>query len=326
MTKKYHVCTFFNRYYLFKGLAQYYSLVKTSTNFTWWVLCMDDKVYEILSRMQLKGVRLIRLVDIENDDLLEAKSDRTETEYCWTIKPSLIDYIFSKYKEVKELLYLDSDIYFFSDIKQVYSLTSKYQIAVAPHNFPKTMKSRVSDTGKFNAGVVYFKRKNEGLKCLKRWKQQCIDWCYFRLEDGKLGDQMYLDEWPKKYKSLLEFKHVGINLAPWNVGDHKISKPKDRGVKVDQSPLIFYHFHQFKLKGVNEFDRSYGYSIPKEAGQIIYRRYESEIKKAIKNVRLQDHGFNYGIEESNLKKSVRGLAIKTLAPVVWRLKSLLTRT
>ena len=39
------------------------------------------------------------------------------------------------------------------------------------------------------------------MKCLKKWTNQCLEWCYYKLEDGKMGDQKFLDEWPKLYKS-----------------------------------------------------------------------------------------------------------------------------
>ena len=32
-----------------------------------------------------------------------------------------------------------------------------------------------------------FRRDPQGLACLKLWRDQCIEWCYYRHEDGKMN-------------------------------------------------------------------------------------------------------------------------------------------
>ena len=48
------------------------------------VLCMDNKTYEILEIFGIENVNCIALNQIENKDLLNAKSTRSIAEYCWT--------------------------------------------------------------------------------------------------------------------------------------------------------------------------------------------------------------------------------------------------
>ena len=33
-----------------------------------------------------------------------------------------------------------------------------------------------------------------GLKALKWWRDRCLEWCYARIEDGKFGDQFYIED------------------------------------------------------------------------------------------------------------------------------------
>ena len=40
-------------------------------------------------------------------------------------------------------------------------------------------------------------------------------------------------------------QHRGANVAPWNVGDYRLSE-QDGAVYVDGVPLVFFHFHGFK--------------------------------------------------------------------------------
>ena len=315
---KYHLCTFFNRNYLYKGLAQYKSLEKTSSNFTIWILCMDNTTYNLLSKLIMKNAKLVKLEEIENKELLKVKKDRSEAEYCWTVKPTFMKYIFNKNKNINKLLYVDADIAFFQDVRKVFNEAGEKSIGIAPHNFTDNIKKRVKRTGKFNAGVVYLKKDREGLRCLERWRKQCIKWCYWRVEDGKLGDQMYLDEWPIRYKNIKIFTHKGVNLAPWSEGKYSLTK-NNSDIYVDDKLLIFYHFHQFKILANNKYDRSSGYKLTNDVIELIYKPYEKLIKESIMGVKRIDSKFRYGIEKQSRINNLKVWFMKKGAHFYWKL-------
>jgi hypothetical protein len=282
---------------------------------------MDEKAYEILSKLNLKHAKLIKTKDIETPEVVKIKKDRNKGEYSWTLKSVLMNYLFHKYKKLDHLFYLDGDIYFYDDIKLVYEDIGTKSIALAPHRFPRSMKGRTKRTGVFNAGVLYLKKDKTGLKALKRWKKQCIEWCYWRLEDGKLGDQMYLDEWPKLYKNIHQFSHKGINLAPWNVDEYKLSR-RNGNIFVDDQPLIFYHFHQFKVFTDYSIQESHGYQISKDAKNIIYGPYVDAVLDTIKKVKNIDPKFNEGLDKKEAQSGFKNYFIKKLTPIYWKIKSL----
>ena len=78
------LCTLYNSLYLDKGLVLYDSLCECAKDFKLYVLCMDDKCYEVLADLHQEHTIPIRLSDFENGDekLLKAKENRSFGEYC----------------------------------------------------------------------------------------------------------------------------------------------------------------------------------------------------------------------------------------------------
>ena len=105
------LCTLYNSLYLDKGLVLYDSLCECAKDFKLYVLCMDDKCYEVLTDLHQEHHIPIRLSDFErgDDSLLKAKANRSAGEYCWTCSSSFIRYILNKYNE-PICTYIDSDI------------------------------------------------------------------------------------------------------------------------------------------------------------------------------------------------------------------------
>ena len=84
-------------------------------------------------------------------------------------------------------------------------------IAISEHFHNETIG------GKYCVQFMYFRNDIEGRKCLKWWKERCIEWCYARYEDGKYGDQKYLDSFPLLFENVYIIKNRGVGIAPWNM-------------------------------------------------------------------------------------------------------------
>ena len=291
----YHFCTLFDRNYLFKGLALHASLQRHCQAFTLHILCMDALTMEVLERLQLPNVRLIALDHFEDEALRQAKTGRTAGEYCWTCTPSLPLYVFEHNPEISLVTYLDADLLFFSDPTPIYDEFGDNSIVIVEHRFVERLKHLVSN-GIYNVEWVSFRRDESGMECLRWWRDRCNEWCYNRLEDGKLGDQKYLDDWIERFSGVHVLQHVGAGVAPWNFGNYRIT---ERGgqIYIDDSPLIFYHFHQFRsLKWGKYFWVSDFFKTDKEPPAIIYRAYEKAIASAIQRVQKVFPEFQHGID------------------------------
>lgn len=311
-------CTYFDKNYLLKGLALHSSLLKYNPQAELWILCMDTYTKKILDELELKGVTTIALVDFEDKELLKAKKTRSLVEYYWTCTPSLPLFIFRNNLAIGKVIYLDADIYFYSSINPAFKELGNKSILTVEHRLPKRQKSRIKTLGRFNVGFQIFNRDSESLKCLERWRKQCLKWCYWRVEDGKLGDQLYLDEWPNLYKSLVISQNLGINAAPWNITQFKISE-KDGYVYINNDRLICYHFEKYGIISENNFEYSSCYRLSRSLIEYVYKPYEEEIKTQIKLIKSIDKEFKIIPPKKNIKENIRNHLIKLFGPIYWDL-------
>lgn len=294
---KYNFCTLFDKNYLTRGLVLYNSLLLQSKVFHLWILCLDQETFDLLSKLNFKNITLIKLVDIEDAELLVAKNNRSHGEYCWTLGSVFTHYVLNTNPELNHITYLDSDMYFYSPPQPIYDEMGKNSVLIIKHNYVQRLKY-LEKKGLYNVAMVVFKNDDIGKACIKDWKNDCIQWCYNKDEEGRFGDQKYLDYWSQKYQNVHILKHKGGDVAPWNVEQYKITE-KNNQIFIDEDLLIFYHFHTFKIITDNKFILySSFYSLDKQVKKYIYEPYIKEIQKAIKMVKDVDLNFSYDYNKS----------------------------
>lgn len=242
-----YFCTYFDSNYLLRGLVLYRSLRRHCPDFKLWVLCLDEAVFQELDRMHLPGIELIPLTDFEAGDepLRAAKANRSRVEYYFTCTPSLPLYVLKRFPDVDLMVYLDSDLFFFSGMEDLFARLGDYSIAMMGHRFPPRLRSR-EKFGLYNVGWLAFRRDENGLACLNWWRERCLEWCYDRLEGNRFADQKYLDEWPDRFDKVVVLDDPGANLAPWNLDGHEVEF-QDGQCRVNGRPLIFYHFQGVQM-------------------------------------------------------------------------------
>lgn len=267
------------------GFSLYSSIQKHFGDFHLWILSLDNKSYDFLKKQSLENVTLISLDEVESDDVLVAKGNRTWQEYCWTLSPVLPSYILNKNPDIDHITYLDSDIFFYSDPEPIYNEIGNASIMIIPHRFPERLR-HLEVNGIYNVQMVYFKRDKIGEKCLNRWREQCIEWCYYKLENNRLGDQKYLDVWPQNYDNVCVLKNEQSGVALWNIEKYNVSV-KDDQIYIDGLPLIFYHFHMFKFYSSNIYSSgSVNYNLNFSAIRPIYEIYTNQLVLIVSNLNV----------------------------------------
>jgi len=283
----YNYCTLFDSHYLSRGLAMYESLLKYSQSFHLYIYSFDRLSYKLLLELQLDNVTVIGLHEFEDEELLEVKTTRTLGEYCWTCTPSVIKHAIATYN-LEACTYLDADLYFFSDPSVLIDEMGRNSVLITEHRYtPKYDQAATS--GIFCVQFMTFKNNADGLLVLDWWRNACIDWCYARFENGKFGDQKYLDDWPQRFDGVHILKHLGGGLAPWNVQQYDMSR-----LGFD---IVFYHFHGFKFIENNKLDCG-GYQLKKDVLNSIYKPYICHLQRIERQLSAAFQEYNSSISLS----------------------------
>jgi SAM-dependent methyltransferase len=245
---RYEFCTLFDSNYLPRGLVLYRSLVEHCPEFVLRVYCFDRETARVLDELNLPGLRVVPLEDLESHDegLLAVKPTRAPVEYCWTSTPAVCLHALETEPEVSSITYLDADLMFFSSPKPVFEELGDASVLIVPHRYAPEYRKFEEESGTFNVEWLTFRRDSNGLEALSWWRERCLEWCYHRYEDGKMGDQKYLDDWPVRFAGVHSLQHPGAGLAPWNIGQYELAE-RDGRVTVDGRELIFYHYHSLRI-------------------------------------------------------------------------------
>lgn len=240
-----HFCTYFDSAYIWKGLALYESMKQIANDFCIHVMALDDKSYKFLKEYECESLTIDNLRDIETEELLHLKAERTRAEYCWTCGPVIILHLIDKY-QLYDITYLDSDLMFFSSYDPIYHEIGNGSIAITPQ-----YSNHDNQVGKFCVQFMYFKNDTDGRACLIWWRDRCKEWCFARYEDGKFGDQKYLDSFPTLFNNVVIISHRGAGIANWNMGLYQY----ENGEAIYEGkhyPVIFFHFHGLRMTKEND--------------------------------------------------------------------------
>jgi hypothetical protein len=296
----------------------YESLLACTEEFHLYIFAFDDISLRILDELKLQKVTVISLHEFETQEQLEVKGVRSRAEYCWTCTPSTISYILYNY-DIPCCTYLDSDLFFYSDpsvlIEEMFSFNKN--VLITEHGFsPLAKLYEKKRAGRFCVQFVTFTREQNSLDVLEKWRLQCIEWCYARHEDGRFGDQKYLDEWPDKYKNVHILKHLGGGVAPWNLQQYRFNingKTITGIVKKTGSDfkVIFYHFQYVKFLERGYYDIGW-YLITLKLKRLFYFPYikkieeiEDRLMKTYPGYKASFYGFNSQGIKNILKTSFK---------------------
>lgn len=262
-------CTLFDSNYLIRGITLYRSLQAQCPQSRLFVYTFDTKATLTLRALNLPGLFVVSLEDFETEELLSVKRLRSPGEYCWTCTPAIIADSISRFN-LKQITYLDADIFFFKSPSPLEAEFegSKASALITEHRYTPVY-DQAKTSGRFCVQYLSIRNNPEGLEILESWRSQCLEWCYARYENGKFGDQKYLDSWPEKFSNVHILQHIGGGVAPWNVQQYKIGK----GPSVNDIPVVFFHFHGFKCYSSNRFRLASSYRLPKESVDLIYSPY-----------------------------------------------------
>lgn len=245
-----HYCTYFDRNYLPVGLAMWRSLRRHQADAVLWVLALDEEVATVMAALAHEGLNVIPLDKLlaADPELAEVRATRPPREFIFTLTAAYCAYLLRQHPATSPLVYLDADLYFFSDPAPILRELDTGSVLVVAHRYPPWHDDSAL-YGRYNVGVLAFRGDASGLACLDWWRRRCLESCELAKDGSSYGDQKYLDEWPGRFEGVRVCAHPGVNVAPWNWARHKFTLAADT-LLVDGRPLVVFHFAQFrKIRG-----------------------------------------------------------------------------
>ncbi len=293
---KLNFCTLFNSAYLARGIVLYESLLKHCPDFHLYVFAFDDKTFQYLSQANYKHLTPISLKDFEDDKLLAVKPTRSAAEFCWTCTPSTILYCLTKFNAAN-CTYIDADMCFYSNPMVLVEEMNGKSVLITEHRYTSKY-DQTQKSGKYCVQFITVFNNAEGLKVINWWRDSCIDWCYARHEDGKFGDQKYLDVWTSKFTGVHELQHLGGGLAPWNIQQYNftLNNGKLQGTEITTGKnfeAVFFHFHSLKF-----FDNDIvlltdpGYDLNTNVIDLFFKPYVRALMNAKKHIQKTNNSFD----------------------------------
>ena len=232
----------------------------------------DKKSYDKLKSLSFSRMTVELLDDFETPELLAVKSTRNKAEYCWTAGPSVIHYFLTKYS-LDKITYLDSDLFFLSDPHIIEEEAGDSSIVITEQNISEDAAARY---GRYCVQYMTFKNDKEGLEALTWWRDSCIDWCFQIMEPTRYADQKYLDEFPKRWKSVCVLKNLGAGIAPWNMLKYRYTDNTllNNGI---EWPLVFFHMHGviISIKDKVLTAHSHHYALNSDVTNLFFKPYAS---------------------------------------------------
>jgi len=294
-----YFCTYFDQNYLSKFLTLKSSLDQYKNQYTFFILSLDNFVFDFFKKNSFKNVQLVKLIDLEVEyaDLLEAKKNRSLIEYYFTLSPFLPMYILKKFN-IKQISYLDSDFYFFKNPSKFINQSSDSSVILIKQ------ESNII-YGIYNVGWIFFNFNHDETKeILKQWGTQCLNSCSdIPMKKKKLyADQKYLDTWPQKLKKIKILYPEYTCLSPWD---------NNNSIEKNTESMIAFHFHGLEINNnymISGFSK-YNKKISKKIMKNIYRPYLLQLLTIEKKYNLRS-------------SSIRGVSFKNLSGLRIKIRNL----
>jgi hypothetical protein len=230
------------------------SIKKEQPELPFYILLVDAK--EGLDEKYFAQYNIVTSTEIGIADFLPMAFKYNVTEFSTAVKPFFIDYLFNR-KKFDKVIYFDPDIYLYQSPATIFNELDNHSVIITPHillmeeNYTgNALENEFLFSGIYNLGFIALSNTAKTNLFIQWWKKRLADFCYGDRMDSLHVDQKWIDFIPSFFtqKELLISKHLGYNIAYWNIHERNITiNDKDISVSFTtdptvRNPLIFLHF------------------------------------------------------------------------------------
>ncbi len=171
------------------------------------------------------------------------------TELNTAVKPFFIDYFYETQPDLDAVIYFDPDIIVFQPLTRLSESLRTHSLVLTPHccspnpDWLLPNDQTHLNTGIFNLGFIGLRHDNDARQFVRWWKGRLVDECRNDLCAGLFVDQFWVNYAPIYVENVLIEKHVGYNVAYWNLHERFFSQRDDGTWLVNGTDeLQFFHY------------------------------------------------------------------------------------
>ncbi len=234
--------------YLAKAKAVADTFLRHNTTYVFYIFLVDT-IDPNLDYKALSNYTIIPIKDVfPNIEDLAHKYNIIELNTA--IKPFIFNYLFAT-DRFASAIYLDPDLLIFDSFLEIDDALKSYNAIITPHFYSPIddgkYPSEIDFTpfGLYNLGFIAVKKSSESLKFLNWWHLRLMKYCYINTAYGMFTDQLWINYAPLFFEGFLVIRHLGYNLANWNLYERQIEM-KDETYWVNRTyKLKFIHFSNY---------------------------------------------------------------------------------
>ncbi|CAH0995223.1 hypothetical protein EMA8858_01343 [Emticicia aquatica] len=237
------------------------SLKTLNPEFEFVIGLVDKLETKSIDKTKLPCYTLLEVDKINIPDFEEMCDRYNITELNTAVKPYYFDYFLKNRPEITNIIYFDPDIIIFDKLTHLQDNLEKYNIVVTPHittpyndNLWQSEEDLIN-TGIYNFGFVGLKRSVEAQKMIKWWCEKLHNECKIDLCNGLFVDQHWAEFFPVYFDKVFIDKHLGNNVAYWNLHERFCSFEKNQWLINKTQPLQFFHYSGYLIAKPNEVSK-----------------------------------------------------------------------
>jgi hypothetical protein len=190
-------------------------------------------------------------------------------ELCTAVKGLALETIFEEHGAQKAF-YFDPDIVVFSRLDDLVKELDRYSILLTPHQSdPEKSIQGIIDNemcslrhGVFNMGFVGVANTPDGRAFSRWWRDRLIHFCRDDHSRALFTDQKWVNLAPCMFDGVRILRNPGFNVATWNLSNRRATGSIEKGIRINDEDLGFYHFSGFDSGAQERQLKEYGSHSP----------------------------------------------------------------
>ena len=189
-------------------------------------------------------------------------NSHTVVEACTLFKPFALSHLLST-EDCDLAVYMDPDTMVVADFAEyLRKLDKSTSVHLTPHlcypadgiSFHPAESSALKH-GIYNLGYVAARNDKVGRAFADWWGRRILLTCAEGLGSGHFTDQKIIDMCPAVFPNVKIDRNPGLNIAPWNMHERKVSFGSE-SLKANDSKAYFFHFSKINHVGAGEILRA----------------------------------------------------------------------